>query len=804
MSCGKRPRAGEEFSFCLECLWLEMTVPLPELISAYLDGEVTPEERTLVEQTLVDDPHLRRLFYDLRALRNRLAQLPRYRVKSDLSREIVRRAEIAIQRSRGAVAPDLPRGPETPPDSGSSTDLASATELTRARRAPARRWQVFAWLGAALAAALLLVLIPPGPSDRPEVAQVSEPLVKSLRETESLPKPLPQQMAGRDGVPNSSPQADSIALEARDAKQIAIVSKGAALAPRSGAQTKDVRPGAAPNQPADSLVADPSMQTDAVAKSREHSPLALRGAMVKQQQSPAESAPGLPESAGVRLDALDPGRPTLAANGGAPSDGTVTIRCDVASGKYEQVVQLAFARQHITWVEPSADVTKRRPAEPNSSQHDLRTAFADKASAKDDESVVPVGRGVLPRANAGSATAADLVYVEATPEQIAGVLADFRAQPDLFLATSIHPVPGAPEQTALADLQWNLPAIEPDSPWFRYRADPEMAPAKAGAPQNPAGAETEIQRGLGERSAFERMERAKKAVPAAPAEGAADHESSLPTTNSESHEAVTKPSPDKGVPSSEGELSPAAAAPAAVSDNAIIDNPLAEHAKSNNAPAGRTQKGGTQSGSANAGRAQFAPAAALAGASGGSQAEKNKAIAGANMPDETALGGLGGGGFAANGLDSNRLPEVSQKSEAAVQGLARHLPMAIDPAEQNHDQKFTAPAADAVALEKLPEGRAASESKALGSRAQFNALGHAEADRKEAGQNEIEHAKSQFEDERRSLETPAHSVRVLFVFRRLPNAAVASEPSRPLPTPQSVAPEVPPTASGGNSAEAHK
>ena len=81
-----------------------MSANLPELISAYLDGEVTADERATVEQTLVESPTLRRVFYELRALQNQLARLPRYALKADLSREVLRRAERALlQRVVGKI-----------------------------------------------------------------------------------------------------------------------------------------------------------------------------------------------------------------------------------------------------------------------------------------------------------------------------------------------------------------------------------------------------------------------------------------------------------------------------------------------------------------------------------------------------------------------------------------------------------------------------------------------------------------------------------------------------------------------------
>src|SRR4051812_20248388 len=108
-----------------------MSANFPELISAYLDGEVTAEERAAVEQSLVEDAALRRLFYELRALRNQLARLPRYKLKADLSREVLRRAEKALLQ------------PTHQPEAQASGEPADQAKVQPVRR-PASWWQTAA------------------------------------------------------------------------------------------------------------------------------------------------------------------------------------------------------------------------------------------------------------------------------------------------------------------------------------------------------------------------------------------------------------------------------------------------------------------------------------------------------------------------------------------------------------------------------------------------------------------------------------------------------------------------------------
>ncbi len=68
-------------------------LPEYELLSAYLDGELTARERARVEQLLAGDPAARQQFDELRALSNTLHALPLNRVNEDLSARVLRQAE---------------------------------------------------------------------------------------------------------------------------------------------------------------------------------------------------------------------------------------------------------------------------------------------------------------------------------------------------------------------------------------------------------------------------------------------------------------------------------------------------------------------------------------------------------------------------------------------------------------------------------------------------------------------------------------------------------------------------------------
>ena len=67
-----------------------------ELLSAYLDDELTPEERARVEERLAADPAARQLLDELRAVSRAMKDLPPATLGADLRETVLRRAERAM------------------------------------------------------------------------------------------------------------------------------------------------------------------------------------------------------------------------------------------------------------------------------------------------------------------------------------------------------------------------------------------------------------------------------------------------------------------------------------------------------------------------------------------------------------------------------------------------------------------------------------------------------------------------------------------------------------------------------------
>ncbi|OHB66628.1 MAG: hypothetical protein A2V70_00820 [Planctomycetes bacterium RBG_13_63_9] len=188
--------------------------PENELFSAYLDGEVDAAEQAEVEQLLATSPAARQLMEELRALSSTLQALPPYQLDEDLSDRVLRTAErqILTQSDRHPVPAPAPRRP-----------------ILRRMLNP----RAVIWSGLAVAAALLIMMMEPGQLDRGEdrkVARVSDPsdappLAPSIGAVEAPGEPMSEAPADApaeapaDGMPRlESGLSVSATVEAKSEK----------------------------------------------------------------------------------------------------------------------------------------------------------------------------------------------------------------------------------------------------------------------------------------------------------------------------------------------------------------------------------------------------------------------------------------------------------------------------------------------------------------------------------------------------------------------------------------------------------
>lgn len=188
-----------------------------ELLSAYLDGEVSPEERARVEQWLAESDELRQLRDELLALRTDLQGLPRHEVGHDLAAAVMHRSAatpVAEESKRSAPAVD--------PPANDQPSLGNVVAEWWNRGSQGRR---FLWPVLAVAAALAILVF--DARQRPtefEVAQAPEeaPASAELRDEakeaadssaeQSYPASVPEMSAVEAGSqPQDSPAVNGAA-----------------------------------------------------------------------------------------------------------------------------------------------------------------------------------------------------------------------------------------------------------------------------------------------------------------------------------------------------------------------------------------------------------------------------------------------------------------------------------------------------------------------------------------------------------------------------------------------------------------
>ncbi len=123
-----------------------------ELISAYLDDELSPEEKTRVEEQLMDSAEHRHLFEELKSLRHSLRTLPKESLDGDFAARVLERAEKQLLCGEGA-APEA-----TPVTKPAKTTVELAP---RPRREYRGAWRGLIWSVTAMVAAILLIVFSP-------------------------------------------------------------------------------------------------------------------------------------------------------------------------------------------------------------------------------------------------------------------------------------------------------------------------------------------------------------------------------------------------------------------------------------------------------------------------------------------------------------------------------------------------------------------------------------------------------------------------------------------------------------------
>jgi anti-sigma factor RsiW len=363
-------------------------LPQNELLSAYLDGELTADERARAERLLATDPAARRLLDELRAVSSRLQALPKETVGEDISERVLRLAE---RRILGEAA-----GPE-------GTIGSAAESLVSPWRAVAKRFlnrRILAWSGATIAVAVYLMF------NNPEGRQERRQIAKAPAERSSEPPSI------RAVVDKESPTTGA---ESKPAAALPVEkpSPDRATPPRLDVKeglSKGLSNNVAPSPPA--VQNSPEQPRAAAPQAAAPSPAASFGAAPRPGNQPGRAA-------------MQSKTPAKDADGRTqePEDEVLVVRCEVRNANAPRgPFQKILASQQIDWSDA--------PLESSAAESESPKAAATPA-AKAEERVDEKAGNV------------ETVLVEAGWNQIEGAVAELSKRSDVFLSVSLEPKPGA-------------------------------------------------------------------------------------------------------------------------------------------------------------------------------------------------------------------------------------------------------------------------------------------------------------------------------------------------------------------------
>ena len=218
-----------------------------ELLSAYLDGELSADERAAVEARLATDPAAQQLLHELRSVSQSVQALPTESLGRDLSEEIIRRAREATPAPAKRASDRKPLPHRTTSRSG---DAMPKIRIFNSKRA-------WIWASMALAAGLLMMFVQSG--DEP--AKKLPPVAARNREAaqtqpaDEAAKPARREISISAAPKSPSPPPATVASDSERSRESRRTSVGAMPAapmpsePRGGQLSSTTRDGAAAGPP---------------------------------------------------------------------------------------------------------------------------------------------------------------------------------------------------------------------------------------------------------------------------------------------------------------------------------------------------------------------------------------------------------------------------------------------------------------------------------------------------------------------------------------------------------------------------
>ncbi|MCA9245787.1 MAG: zf-HC2 domain-containing protein [Planctomycetales bacterium] len=398
-----------------------MTEPqLEELISAYVDGELTADEQSRVERLLETDAEARSLVDELRALSSTLQALPQQRLTENLNDEILARAH-ALAGNGAAPGPSKPSRLEEKP---------AHNDSTAAERSPGRSsspWRGLAWAAIAIAASVMLMLFNT-PSGDLELAQGD----KAADNFAAAPHSSGEMTAAAEPMAESE-EADLFAADevAKDAPPVATDPVAGKVAMKAGpaeasalesVHSKAVLPAdLEQSQPKNSLAGGAgsnvvSGQTDGAVRL---GGTAMKGSPPAAEAGQVDAASEFAAELPAGVDAQDAG-----------FDGALIVQVDIkASAARARAFDKLLASEDIVWDE-EADADRSRALSELQRRQIANAPVADAPVADSRDFAID---------DLSTSSPVEVVMVEASPAQITRTLSRIRANSREYGEVEIAP-----------------------------------------------------------------------------------------------------------------------------------------------------------------------------------------------------------------------------------------------------------------------------------------------------------------------------------------------------------------------------
>jgi hypothetical protein len=250
-----------------------------ELLSAYIDNELSAEERAAVEARLASDPAAQQLLHELRSVSQSVEAMPTEKLSRDLSDSVISAVRgspdpAPASDRRSPSARDKETFGQTIGEVGRPAPNASDDEMPRLRIFGSKRALI--WAAMALAAGLLIMFLQPADNSKnlPQVAATNrgEPRSEALDEAAQQSRPeiafsaAPKPEASKAELP-AAPPVGSLADSERKLKPAAPIAAPPAAPASAAENNRRFAGGAADRAPAGAPSAPPAANVPVAASS---------------------------------------------------------------------------------------------------------------------------------------------------------------------------------------------------------------------------------------------------------------------------------------------------------------------------------------------------------------------------------------------------------------------------------------------------------------------------------------------------------------------------------------------------------